>query len=93
MPTAFPSFHQITRKITYFGSQGTAEGQLSKPHGVTTDQDDNIYVTDGGNYRVQKFSSNGKFVAKIGSKGNGDLQFNNPDGHYLQLIGYAALRL
>ncbi len=52
-------------------------GQLNTAYGVTVDKDDNIYVVEAGNHRVNKFSSDGEFVAAVGSHGSGNLQFNN----------------
>jgi DNA-binding beta-propeller fold protein YncE len=44
------------------------------------DSSGNVYVADTGNNRIQKFTSNGVFVTKWGSKGTGDGQFNAPRG-------------
>src|SRR5581483_44060 len=38
----------------------------------------NVYVTDVGNNRVERFTSNGLFVSQWGSIGSGPGQFNNP---------------
>ncbi len=38
-----------------------------------------MYV-DQGNNRIQKFDSNGKFITKWGSLGNGNGQFNGTGG-------------
>ena len=37
-------------------------------------------MVDFGNDRVQKFDSNGNFITKWGSTGNGDGQFQSPIG-------------
>ena len=37
-------------------------------------------MAEGGNNRIQKFNSNGTFITKWGSSGNGDGQFSNPTG-------------
>ena len=44
------------------------------------DSSGNVYVADTDNNRIQKFSSSGVFLAKWGSSGSGDGQFNNPWG-------------
>jgi len=46
-----------------------------------------IYSTDYGNHRVQVFNSDGKFLFKFGSKGNGDSQFNYPCGIFVDKRG------
>jgi len=40
----------------------------------------NVYVADSGNGRIQKFSSSGVFLAKWGSSGVNDGQFNFSQG-------------
>jgi DNA-binding beta-propeller fold protein YncE len=44
------------------------------------DADDNLFIVDSNNHRVQKFSKDGKFLAKFGSHGIGDGEFNMPWG-------------
>ncbi len=66
--------------LTPEGEKIRTFGQLSNAYGVTVDKDDNIYVVDYGNNRVNKFSSDGEFVAAVGSHGSGNLQFSNPLG-------------
>ena len=63
-----------------FGGFGTEKGKFDKPRSVAVDKDDNIYVTDSGNHRVQKFTCEGKFIASVGSKGSEEGQFNLPLG-------------
>ena len=38
----------------------------------------NVYVADGDNHRVQKFTSNGRFLPKWGSEGTRDGEFDYP---------------
>ncbi len=61
-----------------FGTAGSGDGQLHDAFGVTVDTDDNIYVADCGNNRVQKFDSQGVFISKVGTSGSGSLQFSRP---------------
>jgi len=71
--------------ITKWGSQGTGDGQFDFSNGsigrggITVDSNDNIYVADAFNSRVQKFTSTGTFIAKWGSQGTGDGQFASAD--------------
>ena len=41
--------------VCQFGSNGSANGQFSNPHGIAISPNGNIYVADYSNYRVQIF--------------------------------------
>ncbi len=49
-----------------------------KPEDIAFDREGNIYVLDAGNHRVQKFSSEGKFISSFGRKGQGPGEFQMP---------------
>ena len=66
--------------LTPEGEKIRTFGKLNSAYGVTVDKDDNMYVMEYGNHRVNKFSSDGEFVAAIGSPGSGNLQFSNAHG-------------
>jgi len=55
------------------GSWGGGNGDIRYPVDVAFDSSDNIFVTDSGNRRLQKFNSSGSYVAKYGS-----LNYNAP---------------
>lgn len=63
-----------------FAEEGSGNGQLSQPFGIDTDSEGNIWVTDTGNNRVEKFSSTGEYLAQFGSEGTGNGQFKSPKG-------------
>jgi len=64
-----------------WGSEGTGNGQFNHPSGIEIDMSNNdVYVVDPGNYRIQKFDSNGNFITKWGSEGTADGQFQDPRG-------------
>src|SRR5664280_2145175 len=64
--------------VTQWGSLGTGNGQFSGPIGVATDSSGNVYVTDGGNNRIEKFNSSGTYLTQWGSAGTGNGQFSDP---------------
>ena len=55
-------------------------GQLRNPWGVAVDGAGDVYVSDAGNQRVQKFDKEGNYITQWGGYGNGDGQFNFPYG-------------
>jgi len=71
--------------IFQWGSSGTGDGQLNIPLCIAVDSSNNVYITDlaansGWAYpRIQKFSSDGTFISKLGSSGTGDGQLNSPN--------------
>jgi hypothetical protein len=67
--------------ITSFGSQGLVKtGVFTYPEYAAVDDTGNVYVTDLGNARVQKFDNNGEFLNSWGSKGTGKSEFHAPAG-------------
>jgi hypothetical protein len=52
------------------GIQGSESGEFGSTGGVAIDSSGNVYVTDGGNSRVQKFSPAGQFVLMVGGEVN-----------------------
>ncbi|MGD0176101.1 MAG: hypothetical protein ABSC50_04665 [Candidatus Bathyarchaeia archaeon] len=63
-----------------WGSSGSGNGQFNEPYGLAVDSAGNVYVTDIGNDRVEKFTSTGAFLNWWGSLGSGNGQFSSPKG-------------
>ena len=61
-----------------FGEKGELPGQLNRPLGVSADAKENIYVTDTGNNRLQKFTPQGQLISFIGGFGWEKEQFQYP---------------
>ena len=51
---------------------------FNMPSDIVMNDDGNIYILDAGNCRVQKFDSEGKFLASFGREGQGPGEFNSP---------------
>jgi len=79
-------FNQNLEFIDQWGEKGDGEGQFKieindrsdTSMGLAIDGNDSIYVTDTGNYRVQKFDSNKNFIKQWGKKGTGNGEFLFP---------------
>ena len=63
-----------------FGKLGSANGQFKAPTGVAVDGSGNVFVTDTGNNRIQKFTNSGQFVKAWGTVGIPPLQIKAPTG-------------
>ena len=64
-----------------WGSFGTSEpGKFSYPQFLTVGDDGSVYVSDFGNKRIQKFSSNGEYILEWGHSGKQPGNFYNPSG-------------
>jgi DNA-binding beta-propeller fold protein YncE len=48
-----------------WGEPGDQPGQLNTPHGIAIDAQNNVYVADRGNRRIQVFDGDGKFLRQI----------------------------
>jgi DNA-binding beta-propeller fold protein YncE len=48
-----------------WGEPGSKPGQFDTPHSIAVDAQNNIYVADRGNHRIQVFDAEGKFLRQI----------------------------
>jgi DNA-binding beta-propeller fold protein YncE len=60
------------------GKRGTEPGEFNLPRDVALGKDGRIYVVDGGNFRIQIFDKDGKFLKNFGSVGKNIGQFARP---------------
>jgi DNA-binding beta-propeller fold protein YncE len=51
------------------GKRGSGPGEFNLPRDVAIGKDGRIHVVDGGNFRVQSFDRNGKFLKTFGQVG------------------------
>ena len=57
--------------LTQSARQGTDDGQLDCPFGISVDRQGRVFVTELGNRRVQAFTAEGTFLTKWRSAGGG----------------------
>ena len=48
-----------------WGTKGSGDGEIDGPSGLVFDSDDNLYLSDHMNNRVQKFTKDGEFFVVI----------------------------
>jgi DNA-binding beta-propeller fold protein YncE len=48
-----------------WGEPGNQPGQLNTPHSIAVDAQNNVYIADRGNRRIQVFDADGKFLRQI----------------------------
>ena len=69
-------FDSSYKHIRSFGNTGLEEGKLKQPLGVAVSADNTVFVSSPD--CVKKFTLEGQFIASVGSKGSGRLQFQSP---------------
>ncbi|VAW45009.1 NHL repeat domain protein [hydrothermal vent metagenome] len=66
--------------VKIIGERSSGLGGFNFPMTIAIDSKDRIYVLDSGNFRVQRFNSDGKFDLTFGSVGTRLGQFSRPKG-------------
>ena len=68
-----------TGKLLFqIGKRGDGPGEFNLPRDAVVGADGLLYVVDGGNFRVQVFDTEGKFVKTFGAIGRQGGQFSRP---------------
>lgn len=70
-----------------FGKVGSAGGELYLPTNLSVGPDNDIYVVETGNFRVSRFTAEGKFVRSVGEPGQGPGNFARPKGIAIDRAG------
>lgn len=79
---------KATGKLLFkIGQAGSKEGEFVFPTNLAIGPDRHLYVTDTGNFRIEKFTLDGKFVRSFGAVGSGFGQFARPKGVALDREG------
>jgi streptogramin lyase len=79
--------------VKSWGSKGTGPGQFRLPHAIAIDRNNNVYVGDRTNHRIQVFDTDGKFLRMFSidvppAPGTKSVNGNTPTGDRLkELIG------
>jgi hypothetical protein len=62
-------FDKNGKFLKSWGSRGEAQGQFNIVHGIAIDAQDNVYVADTGNHRIQVFDREGEFKTQFANIG------------------------
>jgi DNA-binding beta-propeller fold protein YncE len=63
-------FDKNGKFIKSWGSRGSDPGQFNQVHGIAIDAQNNVYVADAGNNRIQVFDGDGAFKAQFANIGS-----------------------
>jgi len=78
---------QSGKQLFKIGKAGSKEGEFVFPTNLAIGPDRHLYVADTGNFRIEKFTLDGKFVRSFGAIGAGFGQFARPKGVALDREG------
>ncbi len=79
----FEESTELSKPYVYdlqWGTTGSGAGQFRDPHDVAVGPGGDVYVADRTNNRIEKFDSDGFFLAQWGKSGSGDGEFVFPEG-------------
>jgi len=79
--SALPKYGEIKldlKEEIRIGSENDENSLFNRVRGVAVDRQDNIYINDMSNYRIQKFDRNGKYLQTIGRFGQGPGELQMP---------------
>jgi len=77
--------------VTSWGERGSAPGQFNLPHAIVIDRNNNVYVGDRSNRRIQVFDTSGKFLRMFTidvppAPGTRPVNGNTPTGERLAAV-------
>jgi DNA-binding beta-propeller fold protein YncE len=80
--------------VKSWGEKGTAQGQFRLPHTIVADRNNNLYVGDRTNRRIQVFDTDGKFLRMFTidvapAPGTHSVYGNTPTGERLAAVSGA----
>ena len=82
LPTPLPEPYLSLPPVNPFNPSGNeiAPGNLVQPRDLAIDEENNIYVADFRNHRIQKFDLSGNFIFARGKRGDDFNEFEDPSG-------------
>ena len=84
--TRIQKFTSEGQFIKRWGTCGSGLGEFNQPYGIAIGQNNDIYVADYGNGRIQKINANDEFTI-IAGRVNADGEFVMPKGIAIDAAG------
>lgn len=75
------------RLLSTFGKAGSKEGELFHPTNIAIGPDGDLFIAETSNFRVQRFTADGKPVRSYGEAGDTPGKFARPKGVALDRAG------
>ena len=66
--------------VASWGGEGGSNGKFVEPRAMSFDSQNNLFVVDKGNHRIQKFDAAGNFLTSWGGQGKEPGKFKDPHG-------------
>jgi DNA-binding beta-propeller fold protein YncE len=82
-------FDKNGRFLTHWGSTGARQGQFAGAKAIVIDAQDNVYVADLGNKRIQVFDAQGSFKAEFSGLGTPRAMCITPGNPQVLFIAHA----
>jgi hypothetical protein len=74
-------FDKNGKFVKSWGSRGNGQGQFNTVHGIVVDAQNNVYVADAGNRRIQVFDDDGNFKSMFLNVGSPEALCITPGPH------------
>ncbi|MEW6455785.1 MAG: NHL repeat-containing protein [Acidobacteriota bacterium] len=75
------------KEVLSIGNPDEENYSFYRPRNFELDEKGNFYILDRGNFRIQVYNKNGKYIKTIGKKGQGPGEFERPFGMKLDKKG------
>ena len=89
-------FSATGKYLFEWGRKGNKESEFNIPHGITLDENENVYVADRENNRIQIFDTTGKFLKQFSDNSFGTIcavAFDNPKSKLFAVDDFTFLKI
>lgn len=89
-------FSKKGKYLFEWGKRGNKKSEFNIPHGISLDNNGNVYVVDRENNRIQAFDSNGKFIKQFANNTFGSIcsiAFDKTQSKLFAVDDYTFLKL